>query len=168
MRAPRRSVATGNDLGRVDLGRRHHDGRIEHVAREVRDRREVRACDGSQDARGQGRIVVRVKGQAHVVAIVHAWGALLRCTGDRAWCAVRIARTAGRSAEDPRRKRSRPAHAEGEDLALEQTARIGTEVAEFVHLDAGFEAVDAFDVRVRVAITLEEPEAEQLIVQAAY
>ena len=157
----------GDHLRGVDLRRGHQDGRVEHVARQVGDRREVRGRARREDPRGERHVVVRVERQAHVVAVVHAWGALLRRAGDRAGRAVRVAPAPRRGAEDSGRERSRPAHAEGEDLALEQAAWIGAEVAELVHLDTGFEAVDAFDVRVGVAVALEEPEAEQLVVQTA-
>ena len=61
---------------------------------------------------------------------------------------------------------ARPFDAEGEDLAFEETARVGAEVPELVHFDSGLEAEDAFDVRVGVAVALEKPVAEKLVVKA--
>ena len=51
-------------------------------------------------------------------------------------------------------------------MAFEQTSWVCPEVAEFVDFDAGFKTVDAFDVRKREAVCLEEPKAEKFVVEA--
>jgi len=65
-----------------------------------------------------------------------------------------------------RRNHTRPAHSERQNLALEQTSWVRPEIAEFVDFDTGFKAVDAFDVRKREAVCLEEPKAEKFVVEA--
>jgi hypothetical protein len=60
---------------------------------------------------------------------------------------------------------TRVPNAEGEELRFEQAARVGTEVTEFVHLDAGFETEDAFDVGDGRGFALEDPEAEKFVVE---
>jgi hypothetical protein len=50
-------------------------------------------------------------------------------------------------------------------LALEQASRVGTQVPEFGHFDTGLESEDTFDAGEGIAITLKEPETEQLVVK---
>jgi hypothetical protein len=61
---------------------------------------------------------------------------------------------------------ARPLDAECENLAFEEAARVGPEVPEFIHFDSSFESEDTFDVRIGMAIALEQPIAEELIVEA--
>lgn len=53
-------------------------------------------------------------------------------------------------------------------MALDKASRVGAEVAEFGHLDPCLETEDALDVRHREAVTLQKPEAEELVIQSAW
>ena len=50
-------------------------------------------------------------------------------------------------------------------MAFKKTPRVCAEIPEFVDLDPSLEPEDAFHVREGVAIGLEVPEAEELVVQ---
>jgi hypothetical protein len=53
-------------------------------------------------------------------------------------------------------------------LRFDQCTRIGTEVAELVYFDPGFEAVDTFDVGEWISVALEEPKAEEFVIKAVW
>lgn len=51
-------------------------------------------------------------------------------------------------------------------MTFDETPGIRAQITELVNFDSGFKSEDAFDMRVRETVTLEEPEAEKLVVEA--
>lgn len=50
-------------------------------------------------------------------------------------------------------------------MTLDQTPRVSAKVAEFVDLYARLKAEDSFDMRQGMAIALEQPKTEQLVIE---
>lgn len=73
-----------------------------------------------------------------------------------------------RRAQEARSDHTGPFHAEGENLAFQETSGVGTEVSELVDLDARFESEDAFHMREGVAVALKMPKAEELVIEAGW
>ena len=132
------------DLGRVDLGTWDEYSSVENIPNKVGDTWEVSSGTCGDDARGEGSVVVWVERESE--AHEDSW----RSGGDRR-CLIDPGFP---SAQDTRGEHPSPFDPQREQLALQQTAWICTEVSEFVDFDTCFEAINPFYARERVAVAL--------------